>query len=562
MTDNEKKMSESESLSELEEKKLRAAYASRKRKKRIKSIVSWALVILIIGTLYVMYSQYQADRAREAEAMNQSVYAETTVMMQSYQMSIDLSGYIEPYDIQEAKFRTTGPVTDVLVEEGDLVKKGQLLASIDSTTQQANLQNIRNQIEEAELAGSERDVELLRLQEKAALNTLDYTNIYANFDGVVTSVDVDEGDYFEAGDLTVLTLVDISKLKATVEIDEIDMQYVKEGMSAYLTFDSMPGKTVEAYVSYIPMLGRYSDSGIGVVDVELTIDNPPASIIPGYSFEGLINVEGDVSMLIVPQAAVTMNRGGVTTVNRKKADGSTETVQVQVQYLGENLVQILSSNIKEGDVLVYQTKSGVNSMMRDFTAIMGPSGSGKSTLMNMIGCLDSPTSGLVSIDGEIINAMDETELADVRNRKVGFIFQQFNLLPKLNALENVITPLLYSANGMSGKERKERAEYLLERVGLKDRMRHRPSELSGGQKQRVAIARALVNNPAILLADEPTGALDSKTGDQIMSLFMDLNEEGRTIVFVTHDRSLGYKCRSQVYIRDGKIVDKDVEREY
>ena len=364
MTDNEKKMSESESLSELEEKKLRAAYASRKRKKRIKSIVSWALVILIIGTLYVMYSQYQADRAREAEAMNQSVYAETTVMMQSYQMSIDLSGYIEPYDIQEAKFRTTGPVTDVLVEEGDLVKKGQLLASIDSTTQQANLQNIRNQIEEAELAGSERDEELLRLQEKAALNTLDYTNIYANFDGVVTSVDVDEGDYFEAGDLTVLTLVDISKLKATVEIDEIDMQYVKEGMSAYLTFDSMPGKTVEAYVSYIPMLGRYSDSGIGVVDVELTIDNPPASIIPGYSFEGLINVEGDVSMLIVPQAAITMNRGGVTTVNRKKADGSTETVQVQVQYLGENLVQILSSNIKEGDVLVYQTRSGVNSMMR------------------------------------------------------------------------------------------------------------------------------------------------------------------------------------------------------
>lgn len=197
-----------------------------------------------------------------------------------------------------------------------------------------------------------------------------------------------------------------------------------------------------------------------------------------------------------------------------------------------------------------------------FTAIMGPSGSGKSTLMNMIGCLDSPTSGLVSIDGEITNAMDEAELADVRNRKVGFIFQQFNLLPKLNALENVITPLLYSRNGMSGKERRERAEYLLERVGLKDRMKHRPSELSGGQKQRVAIARALVNNPAILLADEPTGALDSKTGDQIMSLFMDLNEEGRTIVFVTHDRALGMKCREQVYIRDGKIVDRDVEREY
>ncbi|HIS14330.1 MAG TPA: efflux RND transporter periplasmic adaptor subunit [Candidatus Ornithospirochaeta stercorigallinarum] len=364
MLDKEKRNSDIESLSELEERKLRAAYAARKRRKRIKTVIAWALVLLIIGTLYVMYTQYQEDRAREAEAMNQSVYAETTVMLQSYQMSIDLSGYIEPYDIQEAKFRTTGPVTGVYVEEGDHVEKGQLLASIDSTSQQASLQNIRNQLEEAKLAGAERDVELLSLEEKAAMNTLDYTNIYANFDGVVTSVDVDEGDYFEAGDLTVLTLVDISKLKATVEIDEIDMQYVKEGMSAYLTFDSMPGETIEAYVSYIPMLGRYSDSGIGVVDVELTIDNPPSSIIPGYSFEGIINVEGDVSMLIVPQASVTMSRGGVTTVNRKLPDGSTETVQVQVQYLGENLVQILSSNISEGDVLVYQTKSGMSSMMR------------------------------------------------------------------------------------------------------------------------------------------------------------------------------------------------------
>ena len=189
-----------------------------------------------------------------------------------------------------------------------------------------------------------------------------------------------------------------------------------------------------------------------------------------------------------------------------------------------------------GDFVV-RALDGINLEIRkgDFTAIMGPSGSGKSTLMNMIGCLDSPTSGIVSIDGEITNAMDEAELAAVRNRKVGFVFQQFNLLPKLNALENVITPLLYSGNGMNGKERRERAEYLLERVGLKDRMRHKPAELSGGQKQRVAIARALVNNPAILLADEPTGALDSKTGDQIMSLFMDLNEEGRTIVFVTLD---------------------------
>lgn len=188
-----------------------------------------------------------------------------------------------------------------------------------------------------------------------------------------------------------------------------------------------------------------------------------------------------------------------------------------------------------------------------FTAIMGPSGSGKSTMMNLIGCLDTPTSGLIKIDGEYTNQMEEAELADLRNRKVGFVFQQFNLLPKLNAIENVMTPLLYAHVPVG--ERKDRAEALLERVGLKERMKHVPSELSGGQKQRVAIARALVNNPAILLADEPTGALDSKTGNQILELFQDLNDEGRTVVIVTHDKGLGMRCNEQVYIKDGKIVE-------
>jgi len=194
-----------------------------------------------------------------------------------------------------------------------------------------------------------------------------------------------------------------------------------------------------------------------------------------------------------------------------------------------------------------------------FTAIMGPSGSGKSTMMNLIGCLDTASSGYIQIDGELTNDLDEAELAFIRNQKIGFVFQQFNLLGKMNALENVMTPMVYA--NYSSRERRERAEFLLEKVGLKDRMKHLPNELSGGQKQRVAIARALVNNPAILLADEPTGALDTRTGDQIMGLFTDLNEEGRTIVFVTHDRGLGHRCKEQVYIRDGRIVDQDVFRE-
>lgn len=189
----------------------------------------------------------------------------------------------------------------------------------------------------------------------------------------------------------------------------------------------------------------------------------------------------------------------------------------------------------------------------EFTSIMGPSGSGKSTMMNLIGCLDTPTSGLIDIDGENTAGLNETELAYIRNRKVGFIFQQFNLLGKLTALDNVIVPLLYA--GLSVHERKAKATQALERVGLTDRLYHRPNELSGGQKQRVAIARALVNDPTILLADEPTGALDSKTGNQIMELFEELNSEGRTVIFVTHDRELGMRCHRQIRIRDGKLEE-------
>lgn len=188
-----------------------------------------------------------------------------------------------------------------------------------------------------------------------------------------------------------------------------------------------------------------------------------------------------------------------------------------------------------------------------FLAIMGPSGSGKSTLMNLIGCLDTPTSGTIRIDGEVIGELGDDELAMIRNRKIGFVFQNFNLLPRLSALDNVMVPLIY--RGIPHKERREIAESLLEKVGLKDRMRHRPTELSGGQKQRVAIARALANNPSIILADEPTGALDSRTGIQIMEMFESMNDEGRTIVFVTHDRSLGERCRSSVSIRDGRLED-------
>ncbi len=193
----------------------------------------------------------------------------------------------------------------------------------------------------------------------------------------------------------------------------------------------------------------------------------------------------------------------------------------------------------------------------EYVAIMGPSGSGKSTLMNLIGCLDTPSKGSYLLNGKQVGQMNDNELARIRNEEIGFVFQTFNLLPRASALQNVELPLVYA--GVQGKDRTQRAKAALEKVELSSRMGHRPNELSGGQRQRVAIARALVNNPSILLADEPTGNLDSKTGSEIRGLFARLHEAGNTIVLVTHEADIAAFAHRTIHLRDGK-VEKDVRQ--
>jgi putative ABC transport system ATP-binding protein len=187
----------------------------------------------------------------------------------------------------------------------------------------------------------------------------------------------------------------------------------------------------------------------------------------------------------------------------------------------------------------------------EYVAIMGPSGSGKTTLMNIIGCLDSPTGGSYELNGTVVSALGDSQLAQIRNREIGFVFQTFNLLTRASALHNVELPLIYS--GLNSKERLERARHALEQVSLLDRATHRPGEMSGGQRQRVAIARALVTRPSILLADEPTGNLDSKTGSEIMALFDDLHKQGQTIILVTHEADIAEHAQREIFLRDGRI---------
>ena len=223
-------------------------------------------------------------------------------------------------------------------------------------------------------------------------------------------------------------------------------------------------------------------------------------------------------------------------------------------------IKSLSKTYLMGTEIVEALKDvTLNIEKNEYVALMGPSGSGKSTLMNLLGCLDSPTKGEYWLNGTEVSTMDDGELAEVRNKEIGFVFQTFNLMPRLSALENVALPLVYA--GVSREERLEKARKTLESVGLGDRVTHKPNELSGGQRQRVAVARALVNNPAIILADEPTGNLDTKTSYEIMGLFEQIHKAGNTVILVTHEQDIAMHAHRIVRLRDG-LIESDLPNEH
>jgi putative ABC transport system ATP-binding protein len=223
-------------------------------------------------------------------------------------------------------------------------------------------------------------------------------------------------------------------------------------------------------------------------------------------------------------------------------------------------LQNISRRYQMGDETIHALRDVSLEIARgEYVAIMGPSGSGKSTMMNLLGCLDTPSSGIYELNGQNVSEMEDNELAEIRNREIGFVFQTFNLLARATALKNVELPMIYAGMGLT--ERRERAEWALAQVGLADRMMHQPNELSGGQRQRVAVARALVNDPSIVLADEPTGNLDSKTGVEIMRLFEELSSLGNTIILVTHEEEVARHARRMVRILDGDIASDEVLRQ-
>ena len=452
----------------------------------------------------------------------------------------------------------SGTVSAINVQEGDAVSKGDILIELTGDDLPESIQSASESLRSAEIS-----------MQNQQDNMSNYT-ITSPISGTIIEKDAKQGDALTSGS-TLCVIYDLSYLVMVINVDELQIGALSVGQKVQLTADAVTDKTYVGTVTRVSMKGS-SSGGTTTYPITIRIDDTDG-LRPGMNANAEIVVAEANNALVVPNAAVI--RGGYVLVSKKSPSAANAVedmdapegyvyVKVETGVSDDSYTEIKSGlqadefeqvckYYQMGDTLV---KAADHITMKiekgEFVAIVGQSGSGKSTCMNIIGCLDVPTHGIYRLNGRDVGKMNRDELADVRNEMLGFIFQQYNLLPRLNLLENVEVPLVYA--NISRAERHKLARDVLEKVGLVDKLKNLPNQLSGGQQQRVSIARALVRNPAVILADEPTGALDSHTGREVIGMLQQLHREGHTVVLITHDNSIAVQAERIIRLEDGQVV--------
>ncbi len=583
--------------------------------------------------------------------------------------TVTATGEVESVTQVDVGTQVTGIIDKLYVDYNSVVTKGQLIAEIEKTLLQSELNSAEANVESArvtyeynltnynrdkalhdkqlisdyEFQTTQKDLEVSKTSyDKAkadrvrAAKNLNYAEIYSPIDGIVISREVEVGQTVVSSMnvANLYTIADLDNMQVIGNVDEADIGRVKVGQDVTFSVDAYPDDLFEGKVTQV-RLSPTTESNVVTYEVVVAAANPEHKLIPGLTANLTIYVIREQNLLLLPAQAFkfepeendgneklpqptgTPDRSGLAKDERYVWVVDGMSLVPTVVKIGESngiKTQILSGLSEGTSVAVGYTESAVatanteaqrspfapshrdaiktknrrlptmnenkeiirvDKLRREFmvggervkalrgvsfsiaegefVTIMGTSGSGKSTLLNLLGCLDTPTSGEYILDGVSVQSMSKNQRAVTRNRKIGFVFQNYNLLPKTTSIENVELPLLYNSS-VSARERRERAVKALEAVGLQDRLYHKSNQMSGGQQQRVAIARALVNDPVIILADEATGNLDTRTSFSILTLFQELHRRGRTIIFVTHNPELALYSSRNIVLRDGKVV--------
>lgn len=511
--------------------------------------IKWAVLgAVVAAVLLVLFL-----RPREA------AYDEETAKSQTLSTYLSFTGTVEAKERQVLTATTATQIKTVAVKEGDSVKEGDTL-----------------------------------------FETITGQKLTAEMDGEVGPIAIEEGDVVMAG-TQLATVTDYSALQVGIKVDEYDVVSLEEGKEVTLKLGAL-GKEAKGTVAHVSKEAA-TVSGISYFPATIEIEEVEG-LRAGMSAEVTLLKEQAEDAVTLSMKAIQFDNENKPYVYYRDEKGKVQTKAVAVGLQDGVTVQV-TEGVAAGETILLPketmdlmtmhknggnrgsgrlvavprkilTMEGITKAYRmgeeeqlvldgidftveegEFVSILGPSGSGKSTMMNILGCLDTPTGGRYTLAGEDVSRLDEAALSHIRAKEVGFIFQSFQLLPRLSVLENVELPMIYA--GVPVRERRRRAQEMLERVGLSEKLRHRPNQLSGGQQQRVAIARAISTDPTILLADEPTGALDQKTGRQVMELFTQLNREGRTIVMITHDTHIAGYAGRIVRLLDGRLTEGGVE---